>query len=104
MRDSVMWFLISSVMISALFTVYVRHQHRIAYFAFQAAETQRDELNDEWGRLLLEESTWAFPHRIEKDAVTLLSMRAPKPAEVHIVDYLVNGKIVGKIGERNARP
>ncbi len=103
MRDSVMWFLVSSVVVSALFTVYVRHQHRIAYFVFQSAETQRDELNDEWGRLLLEESTWAFPHRIEKDAVSLLSMRAPKPDEVHYIDFNESGKMIGQVGEQDAR-
>ena len=40
MRDSVMWFLVSSVVISALFMVNVRHQHRLAYLAFQAEETR----------------------------------------------------------------
>lgn len=85
MRDSVMWFLLSSVVISALLTVYVRHQHRIAYSAFQAKETHRDVLNDEWGQLLIEENLWAFPHRIEKDASKLLSMRAPRAQEVQFV-------------------
>lgn len=85
MRDSVMWFLVSSVVISALFTVYVRHQHRIAYTEFQATETHRDALNDEWGQLLIEENLWAFPHRIEKDASKLLSMRPPKAQEIEFV-------------------
>ena len=80
-----MWFLVTSVVITALFTVYVRHQHRIAYSAFQIEESRRDALNDEWGQLLIEENTWAFPHRIEKDASKLLSMRAPQPAEIHFV-------------------
>ena len=85
MRDSVMWFLVTSVVITALFTVYVRHQHRIAYSSFQAEESRRDDLYDEWGQLLIEENTWSFPHRIEKDARKLLSMRSPKPAEIHFV-------------------
>lgn len=85
MRDSVIWFLVSSVVVTALFTVYVRHQHRIAYSDFQAKEKQRDALNDEWGQLLIEENLWAFPHRIEKDAMDLLSMRAPKASEVELV-------------------
>lgn len=85
MRDSVMWFLVSSVVITALFTVHVRHQHRIAYSAFQAAEAQRDALNDEWGQLLIEENLWAFPHRIEKDASKLLAMRPPQADEVEFV-------------------
>ena len=80
-----MWFLVSSVVITALFVVNVRHQHRIAYAGFQAEETRRDSLNDEWGRLLIEENLWSFPHRIERDASKLLSMRAPKKDEMRYV-------------------
>ena len=88
MRDSVMWFLVSTVLLTALSTVYIRHEHRIAYSAYQAEESRRDNLNDEWGQLLLEENTWAFPHRIEKDASRLLSMRAPTSAEIEFVDLV----------------
>lgn len=85
MRDSVMWFLVSSVVISALFVVNVRHQHRIAYSSFQAEEARRDALNDEWGQLLIEENLWSFPHRIERDASKLLSMRAPQKSDMRYV-------------------
>lgn len=88
MRDSVMWFLVSSVMISALVVVNVRHQHRVAYLSFQAEEFRRDALNDEWGQLLVEANLWSFPHRIEKDAVKLLSMRAPLKSDVRFVGLL----------------
>jgi len=84
-RDSVMWFLVSSVVITSLITVYVRHQHRIAYSDLQSEEKQRDALNDEWGQLLIEENLWAFPHRIEKDASKLLSMRAPQAKDIEYV-------------------
>ena len=85
MRDSVMWFLVSSVVISALLVVNVRHQHRVAYLSFQAEESRRDALNDEWGQLLVESNLWSFPHRIEKDAVRLLSMRAPVKEDIKFV-------------------
>lgn len=85
MRDSVMWFLVASVVISALVVVNVRHQHRVAYLSFQSEEVRRDALNDEWGQLLVEENLWSFPHRIEKDAVKLLSMRAPTKDEIKFV-------------------
>ena len=85
MRDSVMWSLVSAVVVSALVLVNVRHQHRVAYLSFQAEESRRDALNDEWGQLLVEENLWSFPHRIEKDAVKLLSMRAPQKEEVKFV-------------------
>ena len=85
MRDSVMWFLVSAVVISAMSVVYVRHQHRVAYVSFQAQESRRDALNDEWGQLLIEENLWSFPHRIEKDASKILSMRAPEADETQFI-------------------
>lgn len=86
MRDSVMWFLITSLLITALSVVYVRHQHRIAYTILHAEESRRDALNDEWGQLLVEENLWSFPHRIEKDASQQLKMRAPKTEDVVFVE------------------
>ena len=85
MRDSVMWFLIGSVVITALFVVNVRHQHRIAYLAFQTEETRRDALNDEWGQLLVEENLWAFPHRIERDANNIWPCVPPRRKDVEYI-------------------
>ncbi|MFT4635495.1 MAG: cell division protein FtsL [Arenicella sp.] len=82
MRDSVMWFLVGSVVVSALFVVNIRHQHRLAYLAFQTAESLRDDLNDEWGQLLVESNVWASAQRVEKDAGERLSMRAPLKGEM----------------------
>lgn len=86
MRDSVMWFLVTALLVTALITVYIRHQHRIAYTAYQAEESRRDALNDEWGQLLIEENLWAFPHRIEKDASRQLDMRLPMTGEIVFVE------------------
>lgn len=90
MRDSVMWFLVCTVMVSALLLVNTRHQHRIAYLSVQVEESRRDALNDEWGQLLVEANLWSFPHRIEKDAVKLLSMRAPMKGEIKFVGLSAN--------------
>ena len=68
MRDSLMWLLVTAVVVTALFVVNARHQHRIAYLAFQAEEARRDELNDEWGRLMIARELWFSPNVIEKDA------------------------------------
>lgn len=91
MRDSVMWFLVLSLVVTALFVVNARHQHRIAFLALQSEEARRDALNDEWGQLLVEENLWSFPHRVEKDAVKHLSMRAPEVADVELVSVTENG-------------
>ena len=86
MRDSVMWFLVFGVVVSALFVVNVRHQHRLAYLSFQSEESSRDSLNDEWGQLLIESNVWASSQRVEKDASEQLSMRAPEKGEIEYVD------------------
>ncbi len=85
-----------------MFVVNVRHQHRISYTLYQAEETRRDALNDEWGQLLIEESTWAFPHRIEKDAIEILSMRAPVAEETEFVGLpVVSNDSNGIVGRNN---
>ena len=85
MRDSVMWFLVTTVVLSAMSIVFVRHQHRISYSVYQILETRADELNDEWGQLLIEENLWSFPHRVEKDATQRLSMHSPEAKDVQFV-------------------
>ena len=43
----------------------------------QKLETTRDDLNEEWGRLQLEQSTWATDDRIERIARDDLNMKIP---------------------------
>lgn len=86
MRDSLFWILVLAVVVTALFVVNSRHQHRVAYLAFQEQEDIRDELNDEWGMLLIEKQLWSSPAVIEKDSREKLSMRAPSSNDVEFVE------------------
>ena len=70
---------------SAVTVVYLRHQHRLAFVALQEAKKQRDELNIEWGQLLLEQSTWSIHHRVESDAEARLGMVMPSPDQIHVL-------------------
>jgi cell division protein FtsL len=88
-----MWFLVGSVVISALFVVNARHQHRLAYLAFQTEESARDTLNDEWGQLLLESNVWASAQRVEKDASKRLAMRPPVKGEVRYIDEAAEAQV-----------
>lgn len=104
MRDSLMWFLVASVVVSALFVVNARHQHRVAYLAFQDEEARRDELSDEWGRLLIAQQLWSSPNVIERDARERLSMRAPKKGELEVVELgVVEFDVATSEGEYAAR-
>ena len=85
MRNSLVWVLLLSVFITALFVVNTRHQHRIAYLKYQGEESRRDELRDEWGRLLIAKQLWSSPNVIEADSKEKLSMRSPKSDEMKMV-------------------
>ena len=74
---SVVYLLIALVLISSIAVIYTKHSARTEFIVLQKLEKQRDQLNEEWGRLLLEESTWAGPGQIEKQASLRLKMIVP---------------------------
>lgn len=63
------------VLISALGVVFAKHQNRKLYAELTTLQKQRDAMEVEWGRLQLEQSTWATHGRIEKIARQRLGMR-----------------------------
>lgn len=77
--------LILLVTASAIAVVYMRHQHRLSYVALQGAQQTRDDLNIEWGQLLLEQSTWAMHHRVEAEANRKLGMLTPDPDHIVVI-------------------
>ena len=77
--------LVVAVMISAVGVVLSKHHSRKLFVELQALETKRDELSVEWGRLQLEQSTWATHGRIEKLARERLQMGIPTPGSAIII-------------------
>jgi cell division protein FtsL len=75
-------FLLAVVLVSALFVVTVRHQNRLSFIYLQNMEAQRDQLQSEWGRLMIEKATWAMEHNIADDAGTRLGMSPPPPDKI----------------------
>jgi len=65
------------LLISAVAVIYTKHLTRNQFIQLQQQEKQRDLLNEEWGRLLLEQSTWASPGRVEQQASQRLNMMVP---------------------------
>lgn len=65
----------------ALAVVYQRHHHRQLFIELTRLESQRDELNIEFGRLQLELATMAATDRVEQIASTRLGMRIPQAEE-----------------------
>lgn len=66
------------VIISAVSVIYAKHLNRNEFIQLQQLEKQRDLLNEEWGRLLLEQSTWGSPSRVEQQVRSRLEMIVPK--------------------------
>jgi len=77
MKDIVFWLLFIAIFISALQVVMSRHEARKLFVEIQSLEKNRDDLNEKWTRLLLEQSTWATDVRIETIARNELGMRPP---------------------------
>lgn len=75
--DMPVFFMVLAVLVSAIAVVYIKHSGRSEFVELQKLEQQRDNLNEEWGRLLLEESTWAGPGRVEQQARVRLKMIVP---------------------------
>jgi len=69
--------LVLLVIVSAVAVIYSKHFGRTEFVVLQKLEHERDQLNDEWGRLLLEQSTWASPGRVEQQARLRLNMIVP---------------------------
>lgn len=79
--------LVLAVFVSALGLVRVRHESRQSFIQLQSQKTREAELQNEWGRLQLEYSTWSDPARIERIARQQLGMRPPRPDEVHWLPF-----------------
>jgi cell division protein FtsL len=70
----------------ALSVVTARHQARKLFVELQAAEKQSRQLDIEWGRLQLEQSTWAMHARVEQVAAKHLQMSVPDLSRVRVLN------------------
>lgn len=73
------------VLTSAIGVVWTRHESRVLFVQLTALQNQRDELNIEYGRLELEQATWAEPRRIDEEARSKLGMVAPRAQDIQLV-------------------
>ena len=71
--------------VSAVVVVHARHQHRQRFVELTKLEKARDELNIEFGRLQLEQATWAESNRIDQVARNRLGMVFPEADQTVVV-------------------
>ncbi|NIO85636.1 MAG: cell division protein FtsL [Candidatus Aminicenantes bacterium] len=85
MNRIVLLLLTIMVFISAVEVVYARHQTRKLFVDIQELGKEKNVLDEEWGRLQLEQSTWATDDRIESMARSELNMKPPEMKEIILI-------------------
>lgn len=85
MMRSLLGGLAALIFATALAVVFSTHTSRKLFVEMEELLKIRDDLNAEWGRLQLEQSTWATHGRIEQAASDKLDMVIPSPGSVVIV-------------------
>ena len=85
LRAVVFGVLVAATIGSAIGVVYTRHEHRQHFIELSRLERERDELNIEFGRLQLEQATWAETSRIEQVATGKLGMKFPESADIVVM-------------------
>jgi cell division protein FtsL len=77
--------LLSAVLASAIGVVWTRQESRVLFVELSRLQNQRDDLGVEYGRLELEQATWAEPSRIDSEARVKIGMVNPRPQDIQLV-------------------
>ncbi|MDR0280942.1 cell division protein FtsL [Pseudomonas sp. 148P] len=80
-----MLLLFIGVLVSSVAVSYSAHWNRQLLNTLYGELNERDKAQAEWGRLILEQSTWTAHSRIEILATEQLKMRIPAADEVRMV-------------------
>lgn len=78
--------LVLAILMSALSVIYSTYKSRQLFSALQQAYRQQIQYEEQWGRLLLEQSTWASQARIEEIALTQLNMKVPDETDTELMN------------------
>ena len=73
------------ILASTFAVIHTTHHCRAMYARLQELESSQWYLQEDYSRLLLEQSTWASHHRVEKVARSDLDMQAPDLAQFKVV-------------------
>ena len=77
--------LLACTIASAIGVVFMRHRHRQLFVELSRLEHARDELNIEFGRLQLEQATWAESNRVDQVARARLGMVFPRTEDIVVL-------------------
>lgn len=79
--------LVLAVLLSSMAVIFSAYEYRLLFHQHQLLVQQRDDLQVEWGQLLLEQSAWAANNRVEIQARKRLNMLVPEPSVIEIVRH-----------------
>lgn len=71
---------------SAFAVILVTYQTRVQFAELESLRRQTQSLEEQWGRLLLEESAFSSPARVERLARDELKMTEPAAEQVRWLD------------------
>ena len=74
-----------AVLASAIAVARARHESRALFAELERLAAQRDELNIEFNKLQLEQSTWSNHGFVERTATAQRGMYLPRPDEIEFV-------------------
>ena len=87
MTSVVYYLLLAILLTSGLMVVRTTHENRFAFNELQQLRDQANQLEVEWGQLLLEQSTFGVEGRIEQKAVEQLRMQVPDIDDIVMVQH-----------------
>ncbi|OJW46686.1 cell division protein FtsL [Thiobacillus sp. 65-1402] len=68
----------------ALAVIQAQHRARTYFVELERLKKEARVLDEQWGKLQLEQSTWANPARVDALARTQLGLVAPPPERVRV--------------------
>lgn len=85
-RKGIMYVLLTvGIMVSAFMVVYQVYLYRHDFREFNSHMREREDINAEWGRLLIEQQTFGATAQIGTRAVTQLRMYSPPTSQTVVI-------------------
>lgn len=84
--SALLYALLVLVLFSGLMVVKTTHENRFAFNELQVLREEANQLDVEWGQLLLEQSTFGLDGRIEQKATRELQMQVPRINDIVMVN------------------
>ena len=84
--SALLYALLVSLLVSGLMVVKTTQENRFAFNELQVLREEANQLDVEWGQLLLEQSTFGLGGRIEQKATRELQMQVPRISDIVMVN------------------